>query len=82
MSLKQALLETINEKWQNQEASEDSYLTNVTIHKTLAEAIKLLGEDVPTEFNPNKFNYIETDEYWKLQIEVAEQEELIIFHYE
>jgi hypothetical protein len=82
MSLKQALLESINKKWERQYNDAYAFIESVHIHPSLAEAIRKSGEEVPTEFNPNEFNGLEEETYYSLPIEVYVQDELISFLYE
>lgn len=82
MFLLNALLHSINEKWEEQGSDEFSYLTTVYIHPSLAKCIEVEGDEVPTSFNPNEFNSIEDGNYFEITIEVAEQDSLIHYEYE
>ena len=82
MSLKQALLSSINEKWEEQSEYANAFLSIVYIHPSLAEAIKNEGDDVPYEFNPNEFNFVEDGNYSEIEIRVYEQDALIHYYYE
>jgi hypothetical protein len=82
MSLKQALLESINKKWDRQYDDAHAFIESVHIHPSLAKAIRDSGEEVPTEFNPNEFNGLDEETYFSLPIEVYEQDELVSFLYE
>jgi hypothetical protein len=82
MSLKQALFKTINDKWNKQGNDEYAYLAVVHVHKSMEKAIQNEGEEVPSEFNPNEFNFIEDGNYSEIEIVFEEQDGLIYYEYE
>lgn len=82
MSLSKALFSTINNLWEAQSEDEEAYLSTVHIHKSLADAIKNNGEEVPDCFDPNSFNFIVDGNYFEIPILVSEQDELITYEYE
>ena len=87
MSLLQALLESVNEEWASQSVDIngeiDSVLTIAYIHPSLAKAIENEGNEVPEEFDPNKFNSEDDGNYCTVEIRVCTgQDGLIYYHYE
>lgn len=85
MSLFKALLETINREWASQEVDGfgevDSVLTIVYIPLVLANAIEDEGNEVPTEFDPNKFNSREDGHYCTVEIRVCTDQDTLIDYY-
>lgn len=83
MSLRQALLETIDVEWSQQGNDEDAYLTTVYIHRSLGKAIEDSGEEVPKEFNPNEFHGEDAGTYWCVGIEMNDNQDILVgFEYE
>lgn len=85
MSLVQTLLETINREWARQEldgfGEVDSVLTIVYIPPVLAKAIEIEGNEVPAEFDPNKFNSREDGNYCTVELRVCTGQDTLIDYY-
>lgn len=76
----QHFLEQINKLWLEQENSDWSVMTEVTVCKELGEILK--KEKFNFEFNPNLFNGYEGDKHYNIPIIIDDIDEMFSVLYE